>query len=164
LEDSLTKWMEFRFVYPNLAPLIYWNVWIERNEVLFEEKKPSIQSVVIRSIGAIHKSEEPAIKSPLHSCSLNRIVDFLVACFDGVAKVDGQCCGVGGTIRLSSSPIHKWYMNCCPGTNTKEELLGAWATLYLTKLLALPKIQILGDSRVIINWLNEKKQTLSNLS
>jgi hypothetical protein len=97
--------------------------------VLFEEKKPSIQSVVICSIGAIHKSEEPVIKSSLRSCSLNQIVDFPVACFDGAAKEDGQCCGAGGTIRLSSSLIHKWYMNCGPGTNTKVELLGAWATL-----------------------------------
>jgi hypothetical protein len=34
--------------------------------------------------------------------------------------------------------------------------MGAWATLHLANLLALPKIQILGDSKVIIEWLNER--------
>jgi hypothetical protein len=38
------------------------------------------------------------------------------------------------------------------------ELLGSWDTLFLTNLLALPKIQILGDSKVIIDWLNEKSE------
>jgi ribonuclease HI len=42
------------------------------------------------------------------------------------------------------------------GTNTKAELMGAWATLYLANLLSLHKIQILGDSKVIIDWLNYK--------
>jgi hypothetical protein len=36
--------------------------------------------------------------------------------------------------------------------------MGVWATLFLANLLALPKIQIMGDSKVIIEWLNERSE------
>jgi ribonuclease HI len=114
--------------------------------------------VVIRSLGAVHKPVEFINKSSLRSCFINQIFEFLVACFDGAAKANGQCCGAGGTIKLSTSLVHKWYMNCGPGSNSKAKLMGAWATLFLSNLLVLPKIQILGDSKVIIDWLNEKSE------
>jgi ribonuclease HI len=97
-------------------------------------------------------------KSSLRSCLINQIFEFPVACFDGATKANGRCCGAGGTIKLSNSLVHKWYLNCGPGSNTKAELMGAWATLFLANLLALPKIQILGDSKVIIEWLNERSE------
>jgi ribonuclease HI len=42
------------------------------------------------------------------------------------------------------------------GTNTKAELLGAWVTLILVNQWKIPKIQLMGDSKVIIDWLNQK--------
>jgi ribonuclease HI len=41
-------------------------------------------------------------------------------------------------------------------TNTKAELMGTWATLFIANYLSIYKLQILGDSKVIINWLNNK--------
>jgi ribonuclease HI len=94
----------------------------------------------------------------VRSCLINQIFEYPVACFDGAAKANGLCCGAGGTIKLSASLVHKWYLNCGSGTNSKAELMGAWATLFLANLLSLPKIQILGDSKVIIEWLNDKSE------
>jgi ribonuclease HI len=38
------------------------------------------------------------------------------------------------------------------GTNTKEvELMGVWATLTIAHHLSYPKLQILGDSKVVID-------------
>jgi len=67
-------------------------------------------------------------------------------------------CGPGGVIRTFDSLIYIWYLNSGEGTNTKAELLGIWATLTFSSHLSLPKIQDFGDSKVIIDWLNDKGQ------
>jgi ribonuclease HI len=46
--------------------------------------------------------------------------------------------------------------NCGEGTNTRAELLGVWATLILASRLDLTHIKVLGDSRIVIDWLNNK--------
>jgi ribonuclease HI len=53
-------------------------------------------------------------------------------------------------------PVYRWYFNGGSGTNTKAELLGAWDTLTIAKLLDIHYIQVMGDSKVIIEWLNHK--------
>jgi ribonuclease HI len=45
---------------------------------------------------------------------------------------------------------------CGEGTNTKEKLLGIWETLTLATHLSLLKLQALGDSKVIIEWINNR--------
>jgi ribonuclease HI len=44
------------------------------------------------------------------------------------------------------------------GYQHKGELMGLWATLTLATHWAIKKIQILGDSKVIIDWINQKGQ------
>jgi ribonuclease HI len=68
----------------------------------------------------------------------------------------GDAADAGGIIKISASTVYKWYLNCGTGTNTKAELLGVWATLYIANYLSISKLQVLGDSKVIINWLNNK--------
>jgi ribonuclease HI len=65
-------------------------------------------------------------------------------------------CGIGGIIKCIESLAYRWYFNCGDGSNTKVELLGAWATLTIENLLDIQYIQILGDSKVTIDWLNHK--------
>jgi hypothetical protein len=79
---------------------------------------------------------------------------YSVAFFDGVAVTGGSNCGTGGTIMCINSSFYRWFLNCGEGPNTKEELLGAWGTLTLAKLLDHHFIQIMGDSKVIIEWLD----------
>jgi hypothetical protein len=42
------------------------------------------------------------------------------------------------------------------GTNTREELLGVWASLTLAHRLGIEQLQVLGDSKTVIDWLNFK--------
>jgi ribonuclease HI len=42
------------------------------------------------------------------------------------------------------------------GTNTKAELLGAWTTLTLAKHLNLTNLHLMGDSKLVIEWLKQK--------
>jgi ribonuclease HI len=62
----------------------------------------------------------------------------------------------GGLIKTSSNTVIKWTFNCGCGTNTREELLGAWATLSLVVRLNIDVLQVIGDSKIIIEWLKEK--------
>jgi ribonuclease HI len=73
------------------------------------------------------------------------------AYFDGATIASGQNCGARGVIKCLDSIVYRWFVNCGGGTNTKVELLGAWATLTLAKYLNIQNIQMLGDSKVIID-------------
>jgi hypothetical protein len=57
--------------------------------------------------------------------------------FDGVASSTGQNSGAGGFIKTTDLRTYKWYINCGLGTNTRAELLGAWALLTLAVRLEL---------------------------
>jgi len=54
-------------------------------------------------------------------------------------------------INLTDHTIIKWTYNCVEGTNSKFELLGAWATLTLATILNILDLQVLGDCRIIID-------------
>jgi len=68
-----------------------------------------------------------------------------------------------GMIKITQNSYFKWTLNCGLGTNTRAELLGAWATLFLASRLHIEALQVLGDSRIIIDWLNNRGdlQTIS---
>jgi hypothetical protein len=76
--------------------------------------------------------------------------------FDGATLSNGSQSGAGGLIKISQNTFYKWTFNCGPGTNTRAELLGAWATLYLASRLHIEVLQVLGDSRIVIEWLSNK--------
>jgi len=61
-----------------------------------------------------------------------------------------------GVIKKFDSLVYIWHLNSGEGTNTKVELLGIWATLTLASHLSLPKLQAFGNSKVIIDWLNDR--------
>jgi len=43
-------------------------------------------------------------------------------------------------------------MNCGNGTNTKGELLALWCILYFACYKKINMIQLVGDSKIIIDW------------
>jgi len=128
--------------------------------VIFEGKTPLVQAVVIKALGALQNLVVNLITSSIRRIRVDIPLDFPLACFDGTAQINGTCSDAGGIIKLYFTKVFKWYFNCGKGTNIKVELLGAWATLYLTDLLSIHKIKILGDSRIIIDWLNHKSALL----
>jgi ribonuclease HI len=133
-----------------------WYTWLERNATIFEGKEPSTIAVVIKTLGIIQISIN-ILKTPhVQSYWIEDTLEYPVAYFDGVAQSDGRCSGAGGIIKWSTTTGYKWHPNCGEGTNTKEELMGLWATLFIANYLSITKLQILGDSKVIINWINKK--------
>jgi ribonuclease HI len=77
-----------------------------------------------------------------------------LVCFDGIAQSNGICCGAGGTFKSHPSRTTKWFLNCGAGSNTKAELMGLWASLTLASCWSLNHLLVLGDSRIIIDWIN----------
>jgi ribonuclease HI len=59
-------------------------------------------------------------------------------------------------LRINEHSTINWTFNCGLGTNTRAELLGVWATLTLASRLHFSKLQVFGDSEIVINWLNNK--------
>jgi ribonuclease HI len=57
-------------------------------------------------------------------------------------------------IKITKNSSYRWTFNCGLGTNTRVELPGIWAILYLASRLHIEALQILGDSIIIIEWLN----------
>jgi ribonuclease HI len=79
-----------------------------------------------------------------------------IAWFDGATQLDGSLCGAGGHIFINSYTSYRWTLNDGQGTNTKAELLGAWASLILAQRLNIEVMLLFGDSKVIIDWINDK--------
>jgi ribonuclease HI len=78
------------------------------------------------------------------------------AWFDGASQVNGTLAGAGGIIKAQDSTIIRWMFNCGSGSNSRAELIVAWATLVIADLVPYHNIRVMGDSRVIIDWLSSK--------
>jgi ribonuclease HI len=90
--------------------------------------------------------------------------DYTVVFFDGAAMSGGGCCGAGGIFKTHPNRTTMWFLNCGEGSNNKAELMGLWASLYLASCWSLSHIHVLGDSRLIIDWISQKSklQTVHN--
>jgi len=78
-----------------------------------------------------------------------------LVCFDGATRSSEICCGAGGTFKTHTRRTTKWFLNCGVGSNTKAELMGLWDSLTLAAFWSLNHILVLGDSRVIIDWITQ---------
>jgi ribonuclease HI len=90
------------------------------------------------------------------TCDFIQLEGYTVACFDGAAQASGGSCGAGGFFKFHPSRCTWWFLNCGIGTNNKAELLGLWASLYLASCWSISHLHVLGDSRVIIDWISKK--------
>jgi ribonuclease HI len=91
------------------------------------------------------------------STRIKKTPDFTLASvgwFDGATQANGILSGVGGVLKLSGNISYRWTLNCGPGTNTRVELLGVWASLILATRLGIDHLQVFGDSKIVIDWLN----------
>jgi len=158
VSDYFNKWTTKKSVLASLAAIVCWHIWIERNKTLFEDLTPSQLSVVHKI--SVTFSWQPTIINPIPNrvCDITQTEGFTLAGFDGAAQANGECCGAGVFFKSHATRITKWVLNCGAGTNTKVELLGLWASLTLATLWSIEKIQILGDSKVIIDWINQQVQ------
>jgi ribonuclease HI len=73
----------------------------------------------------------------------------------------GGCCGARGLFKTHPSRVTFWFLNCGARTNNRVELLGLWAALYLAFVWSIIHLHVLGDSRIIIDWISQKSKLQS---
>jgi ribonuclease HI len=152
--SGLVSWLSIAAAPHPLVATVCWQIWKQRNRVIFEGRSSSPKAVFLCILSSLH-FQQTSLKTIQHKALDYRLEEgATLACFDGAALSSGLCCGAGGTFKTHSSRITKWFLNCGEGTNTKAELLGLWATLYLASRWSLNHLHILGDSSVIVNWIN----------
>jgi ribonuclease HI len=136
--------------------LTCWFLWKERNLTIFEDKSPLLCKVVHLTLMALkeHSKEKITLarRTGLTQINFGNIVGW----FDGAATSSRTNSGAGGVIKYSEKCSYKWYINCGPGSNTRAELLGAWALLTLASRLSIQSLHLIGDSKIIIDWMNDK--------
>lgn len=82
-----------------------------------------------------------------------QIENHICCFFDGAAKSSALVCGARGVLWLTDGRKLKWKLKIGRGTNNKAELTALWATLFIAFREGYQWLQVMGDSRIIIDWL-----------
>ena len=77
--------------------------------------------------------------------------DLAVGFFDGASQDRGDSCGAGAVLKCPMLATFRIKMNCGSGSNTKAELLALWFILYFAHLKKVTRLQLVSDSKVIID-------------
>ena len=78
--------------------------------------------------------------------------------FDGASQSGRGKCGVGAVLKCREGDVFSIKMNCGMGTNTRGELLALWILLYLALHKQVYSLQLVGDSKVIVDWFSYKNK------
>ena len=81
--------------------------------------------------------------------------------FDGSATGDPLICGAGGILFISDIRYVSFKAGLGLGTNNYAELCALKLLLRLTRKHNLNKIQVFGDSQLVINWASGKYRLLN---
>ena len=106
-----------------------------------------IQQIVYYS--QLYKPAALKVKKPRDAGS-GPVLVFPYGFFDGAAANSSG--GVEFCLYLNDSHSFEFAMGVGTCTNTKAELIALWALLHITQLMGIPKLNIFGDSAVIISW------------
>jgi hypothetical protein len=132
--DTWTK-QEKYFVF--LPSLVCWYIWLERNSCIFDSHFPSLLGTACRLSGFLENlsGRKPLVRKMPRLKKTPAFISDSIAWFDGAAQANGLISGAGGIIKQAGNIIYRWTLNCGPGTNTRAELLGVWASLALDQVL-----------------------------
>jgi hypothetical protein len=156
LVECFKQWNKMNKDVPTLPALICWFTWKERNLAIFENNKPSTMKVIHLTLSLLREHTQGTKVVSSRSEPSQTDWSGNIGWFDGAAISTGTNSGVGGVIKVSEHCRYKWLLNCGPGTNTRAELLGAWALLTLASRLSIQSLHVMGDSKIIIEWLRGK--------
>lgn len=113
-----------------------------------------VHSVLYKILG-LYKPHNPSLpQSSINECFIQYEEGSSIAFFDKATLSYQSFCGAGGVIKSINKLVYRWHLNCGGRTNSKAELLGIWATITWANHHATT-LQDFGDSKVIIEWLND---------
>jgi len=139
----------------NLPPVVSWFIWNKRNAIIFEDYRvnwqhlpPSICAAFIE-IPFEHKTKNPRNIQPEN---INKEMPW--AYFDGAAPLQG--CGGGIVFHLTDSHYYHLRLGIGTGSNNYAELITLRHLLYFALTKHCRQMQIFGDSKIVIDWANNK--------
>jgi ribonuclease HI len=78
--------------------------------------------------------------------------------FDGASQGYPPLCGVGIVLFISKDDFFNVRYVPSRGTNMKGELSAMWNLLFYANIMNMRKVWVFGDSKVAIDWGNNKVQ------
>jgi ribonuclease HI len=161
LEEWLDNWCknsECKEV-ASLPSIVVYFIWWVRNMFIFQNKSIPAEVVVelICQMMIFYK-KEPDKRKRHNPIMPDLIGDTPWGFFDGASQGNPSVCGVDAVLFINAN--HHFEMHFSPGrgSNMKAELSAIWALIFLAISLNLRKLQIFGDSLVVVDWMNGKVQ------
>lgn len=124
INDAFTRWFSSNSAPHSLVIHYGWQLWLERNRVLFEGAKPSLQRVFFKTLSSFKWKQNTRSDPPPRAMFLDLAEGHTLAFFDGAAQSSGARCGAGGFFKTHQSRITYWFINCGTGQIQK---LSSWA-------------------------------------
>jgi hypothetical protein len=154
-ENNLHNWTKRKENWNEIPCFISWEVWKHRNLLIFEDKALNLIRVcnyILQDLGeqklTLDTSHKRIDRPPVFYWGGN-----VVGFFDGASQeTGGMKCGAGTILKCPLLGTYKLKMNCGKGTNTKGEMLALWLILYFSYLKQVPRLLLMGDSKIIIDW------------
>lgn len=133
-----------------------WEVWKWRNKRFFEGKEESAWRAATKSIISFKEVYKEKFQTRMKIKKAPSLIpNWPISYFDGASQMDGEQCGVGVVMKLQDDRVYKLGLGCGIGTNTTGELLSLWCLLFYATVKHLSFLHVVGDSKIIIDWLNE---------
>ena len=160
-EHALGRWTNDRslLAFKSLLAIVCWGIWIHRNCSIFKDKVMTPHLIAANFV-AIANHFVVIQKPPRIRLLVQEVIDksYPWGYFDGVAQGDPIVCGVGALLYLDDRHLFQIRWGLGEGTNNKVELLALYMLLIFTNENGVQRIQIFGDSMVIINWINQTQR------
>jgi ribonuclease HI len=163
LDENLEEWLDAWCkdsdckLVASLPSIVVYFIWWVRNMYIFQNK--SIPTEVVVEIiyqMVIFYKKDPEKKKRRIPTMPELIEETPWGFFDGTSQGHPLVCGVGAVLYINEN--HHFEVCYTPGrgSNMKAELTAIWALVFLTISLNLRKLQIFGDSQVVVDWINGK--------
>ena len=155
LSPCFLSWRKNYSAWGTLPCYILWELWRNRNHLIFEGKRtgPSIiASRVVKVFSELGGELSISVSTRRAARLTNPLAPQynMMGFFDGASQADNSLCSAGAILRMTDQSYFKLWMNYFSGTNTKGELLGLWILLRFSLAHGLDGMHIYGDSKVII--------------
>ena len=137
-------------VFSYFPLFFFWSIWKQRNCCIFDNKQPSVYSILQQIEARMHLYPVPQKKKKIRCIGLGPQLLYPCGFFDGAAT--RNLGGAGFVLHLSASYSINFTLGCGRSTNTRSELLALLALLVVTKHLGIPLLTIFGDSLVNNSW------------
>jgi ribonuclease HI len=151
------NWIKKKENCKEVPGFICWEVWKHKNLAIFEDhpiNRVTVCNRILQDLGEVTGSKCTKVSRIERSPFL--VGDWPVGFFDGASQERGTKCGAGAVIKCPVLGTFRIKMNCGSGTNTRGELLALWCLLYFASHKKISKLNLVGDSKVIIDWFSNK--------